>query len=390
MTTTDFSSGPGVFGTLGNVTLHDLIQMLSLGRRSATLTLRQGNAHGHMYFRDGQILHAEAGPFQGEDGILELLQWQSADFRIEDGIASLPRVTIGKKVDAVLLGTLTRLDRLNHVDSSASELRDAPARQRRARSLPPRRYPRRPVRGRSRHVSRSLSVAALLLAAVALAGTSFLGAPYAAGAIAPWMGEPWKELPEVHRTPSAAAPRAPLAADAWSVLERGGGFDADPAPAPAIAAPRELPVVAPAAPPAEPGFLTVVVEPWARVWIDDRLVGETPLGKQELSAGEHRIRLENDAVVGVVRDRVAVEPGASLVRRYDFGHVGYLQLLVRPWAEVEVDGRAVGETPLARVSVPVGSHTVVLKHPQLGRFERTVEVLANDTTVVEHDWGAAP
>jgi hypothetical protein len=150
-----------------------------------------------------------------------------------------------------------------------------------------------------------------------------------------------------------------------------GGAESAPAP-PAAAA---------------PGFLTVVVEPWGRVFIDGRLVGETPLGKQQLPAGEHQLRLENDNVVGVVQDRVNVEAGAALVRRYDFSDVGYLQFLAKPWAEVSVDGRPVGETPLARVSVPVGPHGVVMEHPRFGRHERTVDVRLGETTIVEQDWG---
>ena len=403
MTEAGFGSGVGVFGKLGNVTLHDLIQMLSLGKRSATLTLRRGNTHGHMYFHDGHILHAEAGPFQGEDGILELLQWQDADFRIEEGVESLPRVTIGKRVDAVLLGTLTRLDRMNH-DATRSDLRhdglsgegasfdredDGSEREtgatRPAHPLPTtRRYPRRPSRRDKSGLTRSLSAAALLLAAAALAAASFFVAPYAAAALAPWTHQPWTELPEIQTLATRAAlPRLPDARDAWSMLAETNRLEPTPAPTAPV---RELGPSAPTPP--RPGFLTVVVEPWGRVWIDDRLIGETPLPKQELFAGEHQIRLENDNVVGLVQDRLIVGPGETLVRRYNFNHVGYLQFLVRPWAEVRVDGRPVGQTPLARLSVPVGSHIVVLEHPRFGRRERAVDVRADETTVVEVDWGA--
>jgi serine/threonine-protein kinase len=37
-----------------------------------------------------------------------------------------------------------------------------------------------------------------------------------------------------------------------------------------------------------------------------------------------------------------------------------------PWAEVWIDGQQVGETPLANVSVAIGTHDVLFRHPELG------------------------
>ena len=42
---------------------------------------------------------------------------------------------------------------------------------------------------------------------------------------------------------------------------------------------------------------------------------------------------------------------------------GVLQLAVTPWGQVEVDGRAVGTTPpLARLTLPAGTHQVVVRN----------------------------
>jgi hypothetical protein len=45
-----------------------------------------------------------------------------------------------------------------------------------------------------------------------------------------------------------------------------------------------------------------------------------------------------------------------------------------PWADVLVDGSAAGQTPLANVSLPIGPHEIVFRHPQLGERKRTVVV----------------
>jgi serine/threonine-protein kinase len=52
---------------------------------------------------------------------------------------------------------------------------------------------------------------------------------------------------------------------------------------------------------------------------------------------------------------------------------GTLQVVVLPWADVSVDGRPVGTTPIAPVTLPPGPHTVVLRNAELGAV-RTVPV----------------
>jgi PEGA domain len=37
-----------------------------------------------------------------------------------------------------------------------------------------------------------------------------------------------------------------------------------------------------------------------------------------------------------------------------------------PWAEVWVDGEKIGETPIGNLSLSLGPHEVVFRHPELG------------------------
>jgi hypothetical protein len=37
-----------------------------------------------------------------------------------------------------------------------------------------------------------------------------------------------------------------------------------------------------------------------------------------------------------------------------------------PWAEAWVDGERIGETPIGSVSLAIGPHEVVFRHPDLG------------------------
>jgi AAA domain len=69
---------------------------------------------------------------------------------------------------------------------------------------------------------------------------------------------------------------------------------AQPAPAPPVAAPAEPapPVVAASPPPAEPVRIHINAKPWARVAVDGRDVGMTPLGNVALEPGMRRFRAE--------------------------------------------------------------------------------------------------
>ena len=56
-----------------------------------------------------------------------------------------------------------------------------------------------------------------------------------------------------------------------------------------------------------------------------------------------------------------------------------------PWAEVLVDGNRVGETPIGSIAVPIGTHEVVFRHPELGERRMTVTVTTGEPVKVGVD-----
>lgn len=64
---------------------------------------------------------------------------------------------------------------------------------------------------------------------------------------------------------------------------------------------------------------------------------------------------------------------------------GMLQVVVRPWAEVSVDGVVVGMTPLNKVVARAGERVVRLTHPGFEPMQRTVMVRAGEVTKLEID-----
>jgi serine/threonine-protein kinase len=71
---------------------------------------------------------------------------------------------------------------------------------------------------------------------------------------------------------------------------------------------------------------------------------------------------------------------------------GRLQIVVRPWADVTVDGRAVGTTPFQPLELAGGEHMVAFSHPDYKRFQRKVTITPGQTTrlVIDLSWEAFP
>jgi serine/threonine-protein kinase len=64
---------------------------------------------------------------------------------------------------------------------------------------------------------------------------------------------------------------------------------------------------------------------------------------------------------------------------------GALRLVVKPWADVTVDGRAIGQTPLADIPLSAGAHAVVLSHPAYRPFPRKVVVRGGEVVRLSVD-----
>jgi hypothetical protein len=123
------------------------------------------------------------------------------------------------------------------------------------------------------------------------------------------------------------------------------------------------------------GWLTLDLPIDVTVYQDGRLRGNTRDGRVMLPAGTQNVVLTNAAYE--YREVVAVTMTAGVVTRANVSlPTGYLSLNALPWAEVWVDGNAVGTTPLADLSLPIGAHEVLYRHPILGDRRQLVTVKA--------------
>jgi len=104
-----------------------------------------------------------------------------------------------------------------------------------------------------------------------------------------------------------------------------------------------------------------------------RLIGTTESDRIMMAAGRHDIELVNDTLGYRVTRAVQVPPGKVIPLSLDLP-LGVLNVNASPWAEVWIDGRRVGETPIGNLPMSIGPHEVVFRHPQLGEKRQAVSV----------------
>jgi hypothetical protein len=113
----------------------------------------------------------------------------------------------------------------------------------------------------------------------------------------------------------------------------------------------------------------------------DRVLGSTADGPIVTTAGTHQLDLVNSALGYRVRQTVTIRAGV-LSPLTITPPMGRVSINAEPWAQVLIDDRPIGDTPLANVSVSLGEHEVVFRHPQLGERRETVTVRADVPTRV--------
>jgi PEGA domain len=152
---------------------------------------------------------------------------------------------------------------------------------------------------------------------------------------------------------SAAVPLAPVAVEPPPRVVK-------PAPA---AAPRGQAV----------GWLKVNSAVPLEIREGNDVIGTSRSSRIMMPAGRHELQLANETLGVFERRTVQLLSGNTASITINVPKAP-LSINAVPWAEVWVDGIRVGATPIGNHLVPVGTHDVVFRHPELGERQQTVTV----------------
>jgi hypothetical protein len=103
------SRGTGVSGSLAQMSLPAMVQVLWHGRKTCALKIEAQDRVGEIHFADGQVYNAQWGNLRGEDAFYEMLALHEGAFRLDATFRPSVRA-ITASPEALLLEGMRRLD----------------------------------------------------------------------------------------------------------------------------------------------------------------------------------------------------------------------------------------------------------------------------------------
>ena len=132
------------------------------------------------------------------------------------------------------------------------------------------------------------------------------------------------------------------------------------------------------------GWIRLDVPATVQVLENGRVIGNSEFERIMLPVGRHELEFINLPLGYRERRTVQVTAGQTTSLRPEWPR-GSMAINAIPWAEVLVDGNRVGETPIGNVTVPVGAHEVLFRHPELGERRMSVTVTVGEPLKVGVD-----
>ncbi len=137
------------------------------------------------------------------------------------------------------------------------------------------------------------------------------------------------------------------------------------------------------------GWITVSAPVDLQIFENKRLLGTSQTDRIMVAAGRHDIEIVNEPLGFRVVRTVQVPPGKIAPVKLDWPK-GTIALNAVPWAEVWIDGEKVGETPIGNLSLPIGPHEVIFRHPDLGEQRHATTVSVNTPARLSVDMRKKP
>ena len=132
------------------------------------------------------------------------------------------------------------------------------------------------------------------------------------------------------------------------------------------------------------GWVSVASPVVVQIFENDKRLGTSETDRIMMAAGRHTLKLVNTRLGYQSTRAVQVPPAGAAALKIDMPD-GVVNLNALPWAEVWIDGRRVGETPLGNFKLPIGEHEALFRHTQLGERRQTFVVTASEPTRVAVD-----
>jgi len=99
----------GLGGSLEDIDIADILQLMEIQRKNGTLTLDFEGAVGRVHIKDGMMVHAEYGKFTGEKAVFRMLSKAKGSFHFDPREHNVSR-TINRPTTSVLMDAAREID----------------------------------------------------------------------------------------------------------------------------------------------------------------------------------------------------------------------------------------------------------------------------------------
>jgi hypothetical protein len=144
-----------------------------------------------------------------------------------------------------------------------------------------------------------------------------------------------------------------------------------------------VPMTAPQGVPVS-GWISVAAPAEVEILEGGQRLGTSQTDRIMVAAGRHELELVNAALGYRITRVVTVQPGKVAPITLEWPK-GSLAVNAQPWADVWIDGARVGETPIGNIALPLGTHEITFRHPELGEQVVRATLTAGAPTRVSVD-----
>jgi serine/threonine-protein kinase len=130
------------------------------------------------------------------------------------------------------------------------------------------------------------------------------------------------------------------------------------------------------------GVVLLTSTPWAKVYVDNIFIGETPISKPlTLSVGKHAVMFMHPSFDPILQTVTVTKNRELHVAGNFIKNAGFLNCIATPWAEVYIDEQYKDTTPLEKpIVLSPGKHHVRFKNTSFVDVLREVTIKSKDTT----------
>jgi len=127
------------------------------------------------------------------------------------------------------------------------------------------------------------------------------------------------------------------------------------------------------------GWLRISAIPWANIYIDNKYIDKTPIGKVIKVSGGNHIVIFKHPTRGEVIKKINITKDETL-KVYAKLEYGFLRIIVIPWGYVYIDGEKVAETPIAKpIPTKPGKHNLLIVNPGYREWREEINISRGET-----------